>query len=74
MYGRGTAIMIVVCSSYIPGRSVNRAGIYKVNIAFSEAEKWLQLIFYHLFYSASVKEDTCVVFGVWYVQCSAMTE
>ena len=40
---------------------MNRVGIYKVKMAFREADKWLQLIFYHLFCSASVKEDTYVV-------------
>ena len=41
---------------------MNRVGIYKVKMAFREAEKWLQLIFYQLFYSASVKEDKFVDF------------
>lgn len=54
---------------------MNRVGIYKVKMAFREADKWLQLIFYHLFCSASVKEDTYVValhYGVFRERTDAL--
>ena len=60
--GAHTGAMLTSTDCVCTGRSVNRVGIYKVKMAFREAEKWLQLIFYQLFYSASVKEDKFVDF------------